>query len=322
MKEWNPRLDRLDSPNPRLDAGKDSKPPQRRRTDTGVRDATVNVVPRYGEVREVRRGSSGLTAGLLFLALIALGAYGYMTFEKHGLALELLPSLQESVSALQERVTTLEEQWAAWTADRDQMNQRMKAVEARVNRNLQQANRRSQELTAQLHQRMQAELDERTQRLEARLENLEIDRQLERARVEGVEQQVAALRADTGRDLATVNDAVSRNERSLHELAQQLDRQRVDFELAENRTEEVAPGISLRVTSANVAYQRVNGWLWLLPDRRTLWVRNLQAQQALVFYLRGSEAPHELVIMQVTQGGVAGYLLIPANGTASGAASD
>ena len=95
----------------------------------------------------------------------------------------------------------------------------------------------------------------------------------------------------------------------------------VDLELAEDRTQELAPGISLRVTSADVSYQRVKGWLWLLSDRRTLWVRDLQAQQALIFYLRGSDVPHELVITQVTKGGVAGYLLLPANGAASGAAA-
>jgi hypothetical protein len=260
---------------------------------------------------------------VLLLALAGLGLYGYLTLEKLGVSLDQLPGLQESVTALQDRLTVAEQQWAAWTTERDKMNERVSAVEARLNRNLQQANQRAQELTAQLHERMQSELDQRAQGLEARLENLEIDRKLERARVEGVEQQVTALRADTGRDLATVNEAIVRNERSLNELAQQLDRERVDFELAEDRTQELAPGISLRVTSANPAYQRVNGWLWLLPDRRTLWVRDLQAQQALVFYLRGSDVPHELVITQMTKGGVAGYLLLPANGTtASGAASD
>jgi len=310
-KEWNPRLDRPDSTPDRN---------QTERTNT-----TINVVSQQREIRELQGRARGLTAlvAVLLLALAGMGVYGYLTLEKHGLTLAQLPGLQESVAALQERLASVEQQWAAWQADRDKMSRRVSAVEARMDRNLKQANQHAQELTAQLHERMQAELDERAQGLEARLENLEIDRQLERARGEGVEQQVASLRADTGRDLAVVNDAVSRNERSVHELAQQLDRQRVDFELAEDRTQEVAPGISLRVTSANVAYQRVKGWLWLLPDRRTLWVRDLQAQQALVFYLRDSDVPHELVITQVTRGGVAGYLLLPANGAAAGgAASD
>ena len=308
MKEWNPRLDRLDSV--------DSAEPKRNQT-------TVNVVPQHREVRELRGRTSGLTALLLvlLLAVAGLGAYGYLSLEKLSNAVSQLPSLQETAIALEQRLAAAEQQLASWSADRDQMSQRVGAVEAKLNRNLQQANKHSQELTAQLHERMQAELDQRTQALEARLENLEIDRQLERAKVDGVERQVAALRADTGRDLAVVNDAVSRNERSVNELAQQFDRQRVDFELAEDRTQELAPGISLRVTSADVSYQRVKGWLWLLSDRRTLWVRDLQAQQALVFYLRGSDVPHELVITQVTKGGVAGYLLLPANGAASGAAA-
>lgn len=312
MKEWNPRLDRLDDI--------DHRRPEFDRRRSQRKDSTVNVVAPRREIREVRSGTSGL-AVLLVLLLLALGVYGYLTLEKLGIPLSQLPGVQETVGALEQRVTAAEQQLASWTSDRDQMSQRMSAVEGRVNRSLQQSDQRAQELTAQLHQRMQAELDQRTQSLEARLENLEIDRELERARVEGVEQQVTALRADTGRDLATLNDSLSRNERSVNELAQQFDRQRVDFELAEDRTQEVAPGISLRVTSADVSYQRVKGWLWLLPDRRTLWVRDLQAQQALVFYLRGSDVPHELVITQVNEGGVAGYLLLPTNGAASGAAA-
>ncbi len=307
MKEWNPRLDRLDS--------HDRKPNER--TDT-----TVNVFTQQREIRELRGRTGGLTAlvAVLLLALAGAGVYGYLTLEKLGVPLSQLPGLQETATALEQRVAAAEQQLAGWTADRDQMNGRVSALEAGLNRNLEQANQRSQELTAQLQQRMQAELDQRAQSLEARLENLEIDRQLERARVEGVEQQVTALRADTGRDLATLNNSLSRNERSVNELAQQFDRQRVDFELSEDRTQEVAPGISLRVTSADVSYQRVKGWLWLLPDRRTLWVRDLQAQQALVFYLRGSDVPHELVITQVNRGGVAGYLLLPANGPATSGA--
>ena len=309
MNEWNRRrLDRLDAV--------ERKPDER--TDT-----TVNVIPQQREIRELRGHTRGLTAlvAVLLLALVGLGIYSYLPLERLGVPLSQLPGLQETATALEERVAAAEQQLASWTADRDQMSERVSAVEARLNRNLEQANNHAQELTAQLHQRMQAELDQRTQSLEARLENLEVDRQLERARVEGVEQQVTALRADTGRDLATLNDSLSRNERSVNELAQQFDRQRVDFELAEDRTQELAPGISLRVTSADVSYQRVKGWLWLLPDRRTLWVRDLQAQQALVFYLRGSDVPHELVFTQVNRSGVAGYLLLPANGqAASGAA--
>jgi len=309
MNEWNRRrLDRLDEV--------ERKPNER--TDT-----TVNVITQQRELRELRGHTRGLTAlvAVLLLALAGVGIYGYLSLERLGVPLSQLPGLQDTVSALQERVAAVEQQLASWSAVRDQMSQRVGAVEAKLNRNLQQANQHSQELTAQLHQRMEAELDQRTQSLEARLENLGIDRELERARVEGVEKQVTSLRADTGRDLAVVNDALSRNERSVNELAQQFDRQRVDFELAEDRTQELAPGISLRVTSADVSYQRVKGWLWLLSDRRTLWVRDLQAQQALIFYLRGSDVPHELVITQVTKGGVAGYLLLPANGAASGAAA-
>ena len=78
-----------------------------------------------------------------------------------------------------------------------------------------------------------------------------------------------------------------------------------------NSTRELAGGVSLRITSTNVAQQKVKGWMWLLPDRKTLWVRELGIQQAYVFYRRDGSGPSELVITSVQDGGVSGYLLVP-----------
>jgi hypothetical protein len=48
-----------------------------------------------------------------------------------------------------------------------------------------------------------------------------------------------------------------------------------------------------------------------MPDRRTLWVRELGVQQPLVFYHKGSDQPNELVIPRVAKDAVIGYLLLP-----------
>ncbi len=276
-------------------------------------NTTVNVIARQREFDDMRRRQSRLTSlvALLLLALAGLGVYAYFTLNKLELPLSQFPALQQTIAAVDQRVVAAEDKLAGWTGDWDQLRARVSSVEAQLQQNLNLANQNAQELTAQLHQRVQAEMDERWQPLDARLTQLESQRELERARVDQVEQQVAALRSDTGRDLSVLNEATIRNERDLTQLAQQVKRDRVDFELAEDSTRELAPGISMRVTSTDVSYQRIKGWLWLLPDRRTIRVQNLGAQQALVFHVRGNDVPHELVITRVSKDAVAGYLLLP-----------
>ncbi len=298
----------------RLEPFDPSNRPPNNYVRTDRTNTTVQVIARQRELDELRRRQSRLTAlvALLLLALASLGVYGYLTLNKVNLPLSQFPGLQETVAAVDQRVAATEAQLANWTGNWDKLSGRVSAVESRLKQNLQLARDNTQELTAQLHERMQAEMNERTQPLEARLSTLESEQAQERARLDQMEQAVVAVRTDTGRDLAVLNESTSRNEQGLNQLAQQVKRERVDFELAEDSTRELAPGISMRVTSTDVSYHRIKGWLWLLPDRRTIRVQNLGAQQALVFHVQGNDVPHELVITRVGKDSVAGYLLLPA----------
>lgn len=283
-------------------------------TPTDRTNTTVNVIARQRELDDLRRRQSRLTSlvALLLLALVGLGAYAYFTLNGLELPLNQFPALQQTVAAIDQRVVAAEDKLSGWTGEWNQLRARVSGVEARLKQNLTLANQNAQELTAQLHQRVQAEMDERWQPLDARLTQLEVERAQERARVDQVEQQVAALRTDTGRDLTVLNEATIRNERDLDQLAQQIKRERVDFEVAKEDTRELVPYVTLRVTSTNVAYQRMNGWLWLPAERRTLWIRGLQAHQALVFHVDENDVPRELVITRVSKNSVTGYLLLPA----------
>ena len=66
------------------------------------------------------------------------------------------------------------------------------------------------------------------------------------------------------------------------------------------------------MTGTNTAYRRVNGWLWLMPDRRTVWIRGQNVQQPVIFYTQEDPRLRELVITHVTKNSVAGYVLLPA----------
>jgi hypothetical protein len=94
-------------------------------------------------------------------------------------------------------------------------------------------------------------------------------------------------------------------------LADAVDRNRIDFEVPRNKTQEVAPGIFLTVRDTDVERQQINGWLQISEDGRTVLLRDQSAQKVMIFTKTHDERGHELIFTRVGKQGVAGYLLIP-----------
>ena len=86
---------------------------------------------------------------------------------------------------------------------------------------------------------------------------------------------------------------------------------RVTFEVSEGHSLQVSPGISFGLTGIGLSHLRVNGWIWLMPDRRTIWLRDRGTQQPVVFYGYTDGKRRELVITRVTTNSVIGYVLLP-----------
>jgi sortase A len=86
---------------------------------------------------------------------------------------------------------------------------------------------------------------------------------------------------------------------------------RVHFEVIKDHSQQVSPGISLGLTGIEMAHRRVNGWIWVMPDRRTIWLRDQSAQEPVAFYGYLDGKRRELVITRVTTNSVIGYLLVP-----------
>ncbi|MFN0164927.1 MAG: class D sortase [Bryobacteraceae bacterium] len=82
---------------------------------------------------------------------------------------------------------------------------------------------------------------------------------------------------------------------------------RVAFQIIKGHSGQVAPGISVGVTDVDVAARRVDGWVWVMPDRRTVWLRDHRAKEPLIFYQDGER--RELMIGSVTASAASGYLL-------------
>jgi hypothetical protein len=301
---------------------------------------TPKLPPLKSETWRERRGRGGVvwTAALAAGLLIACGAavfYGLPTLRKHGSILQRIPGMEQAVEAAGKRLDAFDERLKAWDLDRQSMNDRLSGMETR----LQSVRKQAQQIAAETERRVQAQFSGRLDGMQARLIALETSQQSDRARIARLQEelaavrgeadrQVAALRDDTGRDIAGLTQKLAdaetragRDRRDLRTVAgkvDRMDRQRLDFEVSRGKSEEVAPGVSLHVSDADPRYRRVNGWIFLMPDRRTLWLRGHGVQQPVRFYQRHEDRPVELVVTQVARNSVAGYVLMPVSSTPAG----
>jgi len=175
---------------------------------------------------------------------------------------------------------------------------------------------------AQTSCRLAEELENRTEWLQTRLSRLESNEQSKKTRLVALQNKVASLRRELGLQIAqnwqqTEEEVVSLrkqlvdNQQEVDGISQRLARQRMDFELAAAQDCEIAPGMILNVASTDKGYQRVDGWIRLVPDGRTLWVREQGIRQPIFFYTRQGGLPFELVFTRVTDTGAVGYILMP-----------
>jgi hypothetical protein len=100
-----------------------------------------------------------------------------------------------------------------------------------------------------------------------------------------------------------------------HLLSDNVNRNRVDFEITRNRTDEVSPGIFLTIQSTDVEQQRIDGWLQIAEDGRTVWIREQSARRVILFATKHDARSRELVFTRIDKSGAAGYLLIPTETT-------
>lgn len=156
-----------------------------------------------------------------------------------------------------------------------------------------------QDLNQQLNQVRQQASDNAAQASQASQELAQVRRDLEDNRA-GSSQQMEELRRDE-----------DQNRSQVAAIADQLAVDKVSFEAGKNHDTELAGGISLYVTGTDVAYRRVNGWMWVPSEHRNLWLRGQSALEPVIFYGSKDGKKRELVFTNVAKNSVTGYLLLP-----------
>jgi hypothetical protein len=133
------------------------------------------------------------------------------------------------------------------------------------------------------------------------------------AQLRAARDQVEHDGASRDQELVSLNQRLTEESRDVGGLAKKLEVKRVDFEVPKNHSQQLAAGVSIGITGTDVSHRRVNGWMWVMPDRRTVWLRDQGAQQPVVFYGYHDSKRRELVITNVSKTSVSGYLLLPAD---------
>jgi hypothetical protein len=127
-----------------------------------------------------------------------------------------------------------------------------------------------------------------------------------------LKQEIASARAENDRDVSGLREQETQDARHMTALSQRLDKQRVDFELANGQTRELIPGVSPRIRGVNPGHQRYHGTLWLQQDQRTVWLKDQSIHEPVRFFHKDGGEPYELVMTDVNKNSVAGYILVPA----------
>jgi predicted transcriptional regulator len=270
---------------------------------------------------------------LVLAAIIGLGWFFYPSLSQAPAMLAQLPGLQKAFGDMGSRLTTTEATLQDWYAGQHELQQRVADLQKETQSRFRYARQQAGELRAELSKRIHGEVLAQTQVLETKVARLEAKGEADQALIEKLQTDLAALRQDTekqaaqldfvhnqierdgaNRDqqLASLNNQLGRENRNVEDLSKKLAVKRVDFEVTRNHSRDLGDGISLGITGTDVSHRRVTGWVWVMPDRRTVWLHDQGAQEPVVFYGLRDGKRKELVITNVTRDSISGYLLLAA----------
>ena len=257
---------------------------------------------------------------ILALALGALTWYGSLILRQNNISLAQLPGMSQLITGLSGRMDATETKLRDLTNNWGNVQDHVAELDRRLGSNLQLARNQAQGLVDKAQTRIEAEVDRHNKSVDGRLSQLESARQGDQKRlaelgnqVSGVRQEIGASRDETQREVASLRQQVDQNGNDIQALGQKIERQKVTFEAAKNKPQQLVPGISMTVTKTNVEYQRFEGYLTLAANGRTIWLADAGAQRSVVFFPHDSSQPYDFVVTAVRPGGVVGYLVVPAN---------
>ena len=255
---------------------------------------------------------------LIFLVLVALAVGEFYTLHK-------IDSMRVALEAQQ---TETDQQLRA--EFRDQLTSRLRAIERA---NAQQMDALKDELDAAAkhmgttggelkHARAMVAQLQNEQRREAQQLQAELARKADQQQMGALNQDISAqrsdldntkkaldsVRSDLGVARSEMGTLIARNHDDIEQLRKLGERDYYEFTVERKNPVRVG-GVGLTLTKTNVRRHRFN--LDLLADDIHVEKRDRTINEPIFFYVSGSKKPYELVINEVNQDQVKGYLSTP-----------
>jgi 3-phenylpropionate/cinnamic acid dioxygenase small subunit len=287
------------------------------------------------ELAEQHRSGYWVAIFLLAIAIGGLCWYGYPTLKQVPALVAQFPGLQKSFEGMNARLAATESQIKAWGANHQQLQDRIAEVETTAASGIQAARKQAQALSEKVYQRVHGEVATQTQATDEKLARLESanESNFAKLRTEVASlreetarqaQQLSNVRSDMERDganrdqqLVSLNQQVGNEARDVESINNKLAVKRVDFEITRNHSQQLTDDLSLGITGTDVTHRRVTGWMWVMPDRRTIRLQKQAAQQPVVWYGIRDGKRREVVITNVAKNSVSGYVLLPVEGSST-----
>jgi hypothetical protein len=282
-----------------------------------------------------RRAAGVWTAiAVLVVALAAVTLYGYSVIRRQGIQLSQIPVIAKSLPAISQRMVSIGKSLDAWRDNQVNLSAQVQNMDAGWMSQLGETRQETRRMIAQVHGTLMKDMNQRTSGLQAQLSQLASDRNSDRARLAQLEQQLVEARYELedarkeyASELVALREKQGVENRELVSLSSLLAVQQVTFEIHKNQTAGVAPGVSLKLTAANVRRQQFDGWIHSTSGNQNIFVQNQGVLRPVMFCPNDHDQAMELVVTKVSKDSVAGYLLIPAknvrnNGSDSVASAD
>ncbi len=290
------------------------------------------------------------TSTLLAVGLAALAGYAFSIAHRADGSLARLDGMDRDMAQLSQQEKSTAAKFSIWDTERDQLRLQLDRTGSDILRRAEGMRKQTTESVDGMIRKLQARTDGQVNQLQAKVTSLETQRSEDHAQVASLQKELGQVRNDVARQgevltaarsdinatnlgaqrqLAVLRDAsdklldsTQRNRQDVDRINKDLNNQsmdRFDFEVAKGKVQQITPNIQLHLTNIDLRFHRADGWMFVMPDRRTVWLRKQSTSEPVIYYGHDDGKKRELVLTDLTRNSAIGYLLLP-KGTAGGTA--
>src|SRR6266852_2468156 len=141
----------------------------------------------------------GFGGVILTLAVIGLGVlawYAYPELKRHEATLKSLPSVQQLVDGMSDRLKDVNSKLSEWAKDKQTLSDRLAKLGQHTETQLQAVRKQVEEASAETMRRVETQIQDKVQAVDARLERLESARNGDQTRVADLQRELDQVRGE------------------------------------------------------------------------------------------------------------------------------